>query len=84
VAVAIEKILQDALALGDEDREKLLDALQRSFEPPHDDGETLSQEEWEAAWGPELRARVDALEAGAKTYSHEEVMAQLRASLNRR
>jgi putative addiction module component (TIGR02574 family) len=82
VAVALEKILQEALALGDEDREKLLEALQRSFEP--DDGETLSQEEWDAAWGPEIRARVDAFEAGAKTYSHEEVMAHLRASLNSR
>jgi putative addiction module component (TIGR02574 family) len=82
VAVAIEKLLREALALGDEDREKLLEALQRSFEPP--DGETLSPEEWDAAWGPELRARVDALEAGAKTYSHEEVMADLRAGLNRR
>jgi hypothetical protein len=80
--VAIEKILQDALALGDEDREKLLDALQRSFEP--DDRGTLSQEDWDAAWGSELRARVDALEAGAKTYSHEEVMADLGARLNRR
>ena len=83
MAVAIEKILQEALALGDEDREKLLEALQRSFEP-NDDGEPLSQEQWDTAWGPELRARVDALEAGAKTYSHEEVMAELRASLNRR
>jgi hypothetical protein len=80
--IAIKDVLRDALALNDADRETLLLALLESLEP--DDGEVLSQEAWEASWGPELRARVDALEAGAKTYSHEEVMAELRARLNHR
>jgi putative addiction module component (TIGR02574 family) len=80
--VAIGKLLEQALALGDEDRAKLLEALHQSFEP--DGQEVVSQAEWDAAWGSELRARMDALEAGAKTYSHEEVMADLGARLNRR
>jgi putative addiction module component (TIGR02574 family) len=77
--VAIEKVMQDALALGDEDRETLLEALHQSFEP---DGETLSPEQWDAAWSAELRRRLaDHRDGRAVTYSHDDVMAGLRARL---
>ena len=81
--VAIEQILQDALTLSDEDREKLLLALHQSLEP--DDGDTLTQPEWDAAWAAEMDRRLNDLAEGrARTYSHQEVMAELRARLLRR
>ena len=81
--MAIEQVLRDALALSDEDREKLLVALHRSLEP--DDGDTLSQPEWDAAWAAEIDRRLkDLAEGRARTYTHQEVMADLRARLLRR
>ncbi len=81
--VAIEEVLRDALALSDEDREKLLVALHQSLEP--DDGDTLSQPEWDAAWAAEIDRRLkDLAEGRARTYTHREVMAELRARLHRR
>jgi putative addiction module component (TIGR02574 family) len=81
--VAIEQVLRDALALSDEDREKLLVALHQSLEP--DDGDTLSQPEWDAAWAAEIDRRLkDLAEGRARTYTHQEVMAELRARLLRR
>lgn len=78
-SVAIEEVLQDALALSDEDREKLVVALHRSLEP--DDGDTLSQ----PAWAAEIDRRLtDLAEGRARTYTHQEVMADLRARLRRR
>lgn len=82
-AVAIEQVLQDALALSDEDREKLLVALHRSLEP--EDGESLTQAEWESAWAVEIQRRLKELEDGrAQLHTHEEVMAELRSRLLRR
>ena len=82
VKVAIEHVLRDALALSDEDREKLLVALHQSLEP--DDGDTLSQPEWDAAWAAEIDRRLkDLAEGRARTYTHQEVMAELRARLRR-
>ncbi|HEX8114319.1 MAG TPA: addiction module protein [Kofleriaceae bacterium] len=81
--MAIEEVLRDALALSDEDREKLLVALHQSLEP--DDGDTLSQPEWDAAWAAEIDRRLkDLAEGRARTYTHQEVMAELRARLHRR
>jgi putative addiction module component (TIGR02574 family) len=81
--VAIEDVLRDARALSDEDREKLLVALHQSLEP--DDGDTLSQPEWDAAWAAEIDRRLKELAEGrARTYTHQEVMAELRARLHRR
>ena len=81
--MAIEQVLRDALALSDEDRENLLVALHQSLEP--DDGDTLSQPEWEAAWASEIDRRLKELAEGrASTYTHQEVMAELRARLLRR
>lgn len=81
--MAIEQVLRDALALSDEDREKLLVALHQSLEP--DDGDTLSQPAWDAAWAAEIDRRLKELAEGrARTYTHQEVMADLRARLLRR
>jgi putative addiction module component (TIGR02574 family) len=81
--VAIEDVLRDALALSDEDREKLLVALHQSLEP--DDGEILTQPAWDAAWSVEIDRRLKALDEGrTTTHSHEDVMADLRAQLRRR
>ncbi|HEX3762486.1 MAG TPA: addiction module protein [Kofleriaceae bacterium] len=81
--MAIEEVLRDALALSDEDREQLLAALHRSLEP--DDGEILTQPEWDAAWAAEIDRRLNDLAAGrARTYTHQEVMAELRSRLLRR
>jgi len=75
-----ERIIQDALSLSRADREELLAALQMSLELG--DGEPLSMEAWQAAWGAELKRRLDNLEAGrTRLYSHEEVMAELEACL---
>jgi putative addiction module component (TIGR02574 family) len=81
--VAIEQVLRDALALSDEDREKLLVALHQSFEP--DDAEIASQSEWDAAWSVEIDRRLKELSAGrARTHTHQEVMAEMRSRLLRR
>lgn len=81
--VAIEQVLRDALALSDEDREKLLVALHQSFEPGDD--EILSQAAWDAAWAAEIDRRLKDLADGrAKTHTHQEVMAELRSRLLRR
>ena len=80
--MAIEQVLQDALALGDEDREKLLVALHQSFEP--DDDDILSQPEWDAVWAAEIDRRLKALAEGrARTFTHQEVMAERQSRLRR-
>ena len=53
--MAVDKILQEALALPVEERSQLAAALLRSIEP--DDAEVLSEAEWNAAWSAELELR---------------------------
>jgi putative addiction module component (TIGR02574 family) len=68
---AVEKVLQEALALPREDRARLLEALQESLEP---------DEEWEKAWAAEIQRRMRAVDEGrARLIPHEEVFAELRA-----
>lgn len=67
----VEKILQEALALSREDRDRLVEALLRSLEP---------DEEWEKAWAVEIERRLKEIDEGrAKLIPHEEVFAELRA-----
>lgn len=69
--MAIEKVLQEVLALSREDRERLRDALQESLEP---------DEEGEKAWAAEVERRMKAVDEGrARLIPHEEVLAELRA-----
>lgn len=69
--MAVEKILQEALALPREDRARVMEALQESLGP---------DEEWEKAWAAEIERRVkEADEGRARWIPHEEVFAELRA-----
>lgn len=74
--MAIEKVLQEALALPSEDRARVLEALQESLEP---------DEEWEKAWAAEARRRVKDLDEGrTRAIPAEEVFAKLRARFSPR
>jgi len=78
--MAVEKILQEALALSQEDRGQLVDALLRSFEP----APVLTEDEREAAWTAELDRRLRDFDEGrTKAVPYEEAMAQVRARLGR-
>ena len=69
--MAIEKVLQEALALPSEDRARVFEALRESLEP---------DEEWEKAWAAEVRRRAKDLDEGrARAIPAEEVFAKLRA-----
>jgi putative addiction module component (TIGR02574 family) len=69
--MAVESVLQQALALSREDRERIRDALQESLEP---------DEEWEKAWATEVQRRMKEVDEGrARLIPHEEVFAELRA-----
>jgi putative addiction module component (TIGR02574 family) len=69
--MAVEKVLQEALALPSEDRARLLEALQESLEP---------DEEWGKAWAAEVARRVKDLDEGrTRAIPAEEVFAKLRA-----
>jgi putative addiction module component (TIGR02574 family) len=69
--MAVEKILQEALALRSEDRARVLEALQESLQP---------DEEWEKAWAAEVVRRVKDLDEGrTQAIPAEEVFAKLRA-----
>ncbi|HWU88638.1 MAG TPA: addiction module protein [Kofleriaceae bacterium] len=69
--MAVEKIIQEALALPPEDRARLADALYDSLEP---------DEEWEKAWAVEVERRIKDLDEGrTRAIPAEEVFAELRA-----
>lgn len=74
------KVLQEALALPAESRSEIAEALLRSLEPEADDGETLTEVEWNAAWAAELKRRHEDVEAGREELiPEEEVYAELEA-----
>jgi putative addiction module component (TIGR02574 family) len=76
--MAIEKLLQEVLALPREDRARFADALQESLEP--EDEKVLA--EWEAAWTPEIERRLRDLDEGRATaISYEEFKDRVRARL---
>lgn len=80
--MAIDDVLRDALALSDEDRERLLAALQLSLEPRDED--VLAQPAWDAAWTAEIDRRLRAVDDGRMaTHSHDEVVADIRALLRK-
>lgn len=55
-----ERLLNEALQLPYEQRQHLVDRLMESLHP----GDDLSEEEWQAAWLPELKRRVADIESG--------------------
>lgn len=74
--MAIEKVLQEALALPAKERNELASALLRSIEP--DDAEVLTEEEWEKAWAAELNRRMKEIDEGrAELIPHEQVFTEL-------
>lgn len=76
--MAVEKILQEALALPREDRARVMEALQESLEP--EDTEALTEAEWEKAWAAEAARRLKNLDEGrTRAIPAEEVFAKLRA-----
>lgn len=78
-AMAVEKILQEALALPPEERVRIANALYESV-GPDDDGEELSEEEWNVAWAAELDRRMKEVDEGrAEMIPAEQVFAELRA-----
>ncbi|HVK83580.1 MAG TPA: addiction module protein [Kofleriaceae bacterium] len=79
--MAIEKLLEEALALGPKERADLAAALLRSLEP---DADELGEEEWNEAWSKELEKRLEDYDQGrVKPLTHDEVMASIRARLGR-
>lgn len=69
--MAVEKVLQEALALPREDRARVLEALQDSLDP---------DEERERAWATEVERRLKNLDEGrTRAIPAEEVFAKLEA-----
>lgn len=61
------------------ERVELSDRLIETLEVP---GESVSQEEWEQAWGPEIKRRLQAYERGeTKGQDWREAMEEIRQSL---
>jgi putative addiction module component (TIGR02574 family) len=83
--MAVEKVLQEALALSAEDRGRLVSALLRSLEPEDpEDEKALTETEWERVWTAELDRRLRDFDEGrAKGIPYEQAMAQIRARLAR-
>jgi len=74
--MAVDKVLQEALSLPPEDRDRLLVALARSLEPSTD-------EEWKRVWSVEIERRLRDLDEGrTTTISHEEFLRRMRAALS--
>jgi putative addiction module component (TIGR02574 family) len=64
-----------AMELSYDERAKLSEELWWSLHPPAED---LPQEEIDAAWDAEIKRRIEDIDSGtAKTFSLEEVMAEL-------
>ena len=69
----MESVLDDALALSDDDRERLLERLNMSFD---------WTPEVAAAWRDEIRRRLESIENGTATFvTLEEVVAHSQASV---
>ena len=82
--MGLQQVLRDALALSEQDRERLVFLLHRSLED--DDQTTIMAPDpwdaWELEWSAEIKKRLsDLAEGRVTTYSHDEVMARLRARL---
>ena len=73
MAVAVERLTQEALALSDQERAELARKLLVSLEGPPDEGV-------DAAWDTEIKERVDRIREGtAKGRPAEEVFRDIRA-----
>ena len=84
VTMAIShKLVTELLELPDEDRGALAALLLRSLEP--DDGDEITGEAWEAAWGAELDRRLrEVTEGTIERVDGDQVAAEVRALLDAR
>jgi hypothetical protein len=77
-----EAVLDQALKLPDEERGKLAARLLSSLES--DDGDQLSDEEWDGAWAAELDKRVREVREGTvELVDGDEVLAELHEIIER-
>ena len=75
----VDELYTQAVRLNSQDRLQLIQKLILTLEP---EGENLTDDEWKAAWLPELQARVEAYERGDRESSDwRDVIARLRESL---
>ena len=76
-AAAQKQIVEQALALPKNARERLARQLLKSLHPPE---EKISRKEWNRLWKAELERRLYEMESGkVKGIPAEKVMAELRA-----
>ena len=68
----VDSVLEDALRLTDDDKESLIARLAASFEADSD---------VEALWAVEIERRLQDLRNGGRTYSLDEVKAQMRTNI---
>jgi hypothetical protein len=77
----VDELFEQAMKLTAAERQELSDRLFQST-LPEAPGEEISREEWEQAWGEEIKRRSDELHAGtAKTTDAFEALEQLRREL---
>jgi len=82
MARSIADIEKELMALPTEDRARVALDLIRSLDK---DEETLSREEWEAAWHEEIERRVQDVHAGrVELHDAEVVLAELRAKYTKK
>lgn len=81
MARSIADIEKELMALPTEDRARVALDLIRSLD---NEDETLTREEWEAAWLEEVKRREAEIGSGKATLvTHEEVMASLKSALHK-
>lgn len=77
---SVETLADQAFQLPERDRADLAYRLLRSLEPA---GEEVTEEESQAAWAAEIKARSDAVHAGtAELRDAREAIGQIRESLD--
>ena len=81
MARSIDDIEKELMALPEQDRSRIALDLLRSLDK---DDESLSREEWDAAWREEIQRRVkDVHEGQVELVDAEEALAELRAKYKR-
>jgi hypothetical protein len=77
--MTFDELREQAMKLSDEEREALANELLGSLSY-HLPGDGCTQEEWEAAWGEEIRRRLERFDRGESVARDcKEAMAELRA-----
>lgn len=77
---AVDQLLEQALALPEEDRQKIATSLLRTLHAVPNDDVVLMNEKWRAAWVQELRLRSQSIEDGSvEALDGDEVMNEMLA-----